>query len=195
MTVFVSAGHNPIQVGAVYTVPNTNKIITEYSLTKLYADAIESALVAVGIKVNKVPTGSLTSKINHINKYAVKGDIAIEVHFNSDPGLKGVGCETLYCPGSVNGKATATRIQANIIKAIRTDITDRGIKEGWYRMDVPGRVDFPGDKNGDEVPDAFLANTKCVGIIVEPFFMKEFEKAKLYQTIVARAIAQACLPK
>lgn len=193
MTVFVSAGHNPIQVGAVYTDPKTNKVYTEHGFTTKYAAALISALSALKVPTTAVPTGSLTNKISFINKNCKARDIAIEIHFNSSPTQKGNGCETLYCPNSSKGEALAKKIQSAIIKS-HPDIKDRGTKEGWYKMDVPGKVDFPGDKPGDEVPDAFLSNTKTLSIIVEPYFMNEATEIEANIDLVVRAIASALKP-
>lgn len=193
MTVFVSAGHNPAQVGAVFKDSN-NKVYTEYQHTSRYAAALVSALTAIKVPVVSVPASSLSGKIAFINKTAKPGDIAIEIHFNSSPSGKGKGCETLYSPKSVKGEALAKRVQGAIVKAIPS-MTDRGVKEGWYKMDVPGRVDFPGDVNGDEIPDAFLANTKPVAVIVEPYFMSEVEGILSNVDLIARAIASAVQTK
>lgn len=194
MTVFVSAGHNPLQVGAVFNDTKLGVVHTEYAHTSKYANALMSELAKLKIPAVLVPTGSLSNKIAFINKNAKPGDIAIEIHFNSSPSGKGEGCETLYCPKSVRGEALAKKIQNAITKALPS-IRNRGVKEGWYKMDVPGRVDFPGDKNGDEVPDAFLANTKPVSVILEPYFMNEVEGIILHRELICRAIASALLTK
>lgn len=193
MTVFVSAGHNPLQVGAVFNDTASGNVYTEYSHTLKYANSLVSALTAIKVPVVLVPSGSLTNKISFINKAAKAGDIAIEIHFNSSPTQKGKGCETLYCPGSSKGEALAKKIQNAIVKAIPS-VVDRGVKEGWYKMDIPNKVDYPGDKNGDEVPDAFLANTKPLAVIVEPFFMNEVSSIQTNMELVARAIASALKP-
>lgn len=194
MTIFVSAGHNPLQVGAVFNDTTKNVVYTEYQFTSKYAEALLSALAAIKIPAVPVPTGSLSNKVAFINKQAKAGDIAIEIHFNSSPNQKGKGCETLYCPKSVRGEELAKKIQNAIVKALPT-IANRGVKEGWYKMDIPGRVDFAGDVNGDEVPDAFLSSTKPLAVIVEPYFMNEAEDIKLNMSLVARAIASALSSK
>ena len=38
-------------------------------------------------------------------------------------------------------------------------------------MDRPGVVDYPGDVDGDENKDAFLALTNCPAVITEAYFL------------------------
>ena len=189
MTVFISAGHSPAESGAVFQ-DVAGKVYKEHDLANAYSLELESACAALGIAVKRVPTGTLSSKIAFINKYAKAGDIAIEIHFNSSNSPFVKGCETIYFPGSARGKEIATKIHTNIMKALKGVTSDRGVKEGWFRMDAPNRIDYPGDVNGDEKPLAFLSGPKCASLILEPFFMREVVNIKLYQNIVARAIAQ-----
>lgn len=99
--------------------------------------------------------------------------MAAEIHFNSAINANGKhvgsGCETLYYPGSAKGKIIAEEIQ----KAMRWSLgnKDRGIKEGWYRQDHPGRVDYHGDVEGDETILYFLEKTRCPAVIIEPEFI------------------------
>jgi hypothetical protein len=111
-----------------------------------------------------VPTGILKNKVNFINGRIMNGDVAIEIHFNAardvDNNPVGHGCETLYYPGSVRGKLLAEKCQEALSSIY---LPDRGVKEGWYRM------------NPDNGPDFFLAKTKCAAVIIEPEFVHRSE--------------------
>ena len=98
---------------------------------------------------------------------------ALEIHFNSAavPGVK--GSETLYAPGSQRGSKIARIVQCHLAKQYPPN---RGIKEGWYRMDRPGVIDYAGDTEGDEIIDYFLRKTKCPALIVEPEFIQNHRK-------------------
>jgi hypothetical protein len=163
--IFVSAGHYPSKPGASF------EGFTEYDEASDWADLIVAHLGDAGVLV---PTGFLGHKVGFINARAPK--LAIEIHFNSfkvwedlnkdglitDDELKaaGRGCETLYFPGSVRGQQLAETVHAALSSVFTPD---RGIKEGWYRMQ---------EKNG---PDYFLAKTSCPAIIIEPDFIHRKE--------------------
>jgi hypothetical protein len=84
------------------------------------------------------------------------------------------------------------RVAETVQKAISSFCTpNRGIKEGWYRMDRPGHVDYKGDVEGDEVVDAFLRDTKPPAIIVEPFFINELTKINALRETICEVMAEA----
>lgn len=119
------------------------------------------------IDVVLVPDGKLIPKVKWINE--MPGILlAAELHFNSDVSKKQRGSETLYCPGSARGKHAASLVQMEMAGVFPPN---RGYKEGWYRMDAPGRVDYPGDVDGDEHIDYFLKATNPVALILEPEFI------------------------
>lgn len=151
-----------------------------------YRDAIAAALKRLNVETVIVPPGTLSMKIGLIN--SKRCDAALEVHFNSDPGRKGRGSETLYTPGSLHGHQLAVLIQKKLAGLCPPD---RGVKEGWYRMDVPGRKDYAEDVDGDEAIDAFLARTNCPAVIVEPFFIHELDRIESARAAVCQAIADA----
>lgn len=169
MKVAVSAGHNPVAPGAAYNG------LTEHAAALVWCADLKAALEAYGHDVFEVPTGGLTAKVGAIN--AEKCDAAIEIHFNSDGGHAGHGCETLYMPGSTAGEQFARAVQHHLAGVFAPD---RGAKEGWYRMDRPGHADFPGDVEGDEVADAFLRLTHCPAVIVEPCFIHDLGSVKMH---------------
>jgi len=154
--IFVSAGHRKSRQGASF------KDFTEWREATLWCDIIAKTLGRAAISVP--PTG-LRGKVEFINKHNPgKSDVAIEIHFNSAVNSHGVnvgnGCETLYCPGSANGKEAAEYVQetARLIWP-----PSRGVKEGWYQM------------NPEKGPDYFLKATNCPAIIFEPEFVHNWK--------------------
>jgi len=181
--IFISAGHYPSKPGAGF------EGFTEYDEAEVWADLIVKYLDGEG---KLVPTGFLGHKVGFINSRAP--DLALEIHFNSfkiwedlnkdglisDDELKaaGRGCETLYFPGSTNGEKLAEIVHAAITSIFEPD---RGIKEGWYRMQK---------KNG---PDFFLEKTSCPAIIIEPDFIHRKEIIQNNRDACCELIASALL--
>lgn len=177
--IYISAGHDKDKPGAKF------KDLTEYELTTKWADCLHSIL-GDSISV-RVPDGKLKKSVEYINR---KGDasIAVELHFNSfqfwkdldkdgeiDEGEMfhgGEGCETLYYPGSITGFSLATRIQQRLSKVFPPN---RGIKEGWYRLDKKNGVNY------------FLKATKCTAVIIEPEFIDNMDVTNLNEKMF-----QAC---
>ena len=161
--IFISAGHHEHAQGAKYDG------VTEYSLTTVWADKIADLLNG---RANRVPNGTLKTKVTYINQNAKRGDLAIEIHFNSakmwrDQNANGVidddemihvgiGSETLYYPGSKKGQAAAETIQDALSRIYPPN---RGAKKGWYQM------------NPEKGPDFFLSRTRCIALIIEPEFI------------------------
>ncbi len=122
-----------------------------------------------------VGTGPLKKKVADINN--ANCDCAIELHLNAAGGM-GIGFETLHCAGSNNGKNLASHIHEKIAEELGS--RDRGVREGWYRMDKPGVEDYPGDIDGDETPDYFLSATNCPAVITEFYFLDNAEERNRY---------------
>ena len=150
MMIFVSAGHHPAKPGARFDrfVEHDEAVVW----VEMICDRLSSA--------TPVPTGVLRDKVDFINERVMNGDIAIEIHFNAAKNAEGEnvgrGSETLYYPGSESGETLAQRIQSAMADVYPPD---RGVKEGWYRMDPSRGADF------------FLAKTKCPAVILEPDFV------------------------
>lgn len=178
--VAVSPGHNASKVGACH------EGFCEYPETESWRDVLAVALAAKGIEVFKVNPAGLTAKVASIN--AMDCAMAIEVHFNACGGCGASGTETLYYPGSVKGKAAAELVHVRLHAAMGNK--DRGVKEGWYKMDRPGVVDFYGDEDGDEMPDYFLRKTNCTALIVEPEFVEYSERIQAKRGEACKAMAE-----
>lgn len=163
--VAVSAGHFSDSDGANFDG------FFEHSEAVKWRDLILAKLGEQGIKVQN---GRLTDKIAYVNKF--RPDAAIEIHFNADARHLGTGSETLYAPGSERGEALAKAIQAAISSVCSPN---RGVKEGWYRMQVGGTV------------DAFLRKTICPAVIIEPFFIHERSRIEASREIACDLIAEA----
>lgn len=162
--IFISAGHYPERPGACFG------SFCEHSEAVLWTKEIQEYLKSQGVESMLVPVGIIRTKVEFINSQ--NPEFAIEVHFNSfkvwedanDDDLitedelhhAGSGCETLYYPGSEKGAILAHNIQTELKQHFKPD---RGIKEGWYRMNP---------KNG---ADYFLKKTICTAVIVEPAFI------------------------
>lgn len=162
-TVLLSAGHYPAAKGAC------SGNFCEYDEAVRWVRLLEEKLQGVA-KIIPVPGVRLRDKVKFVNRH--QADLCLEIHFNACGGCKARGSETLYAPGSLKGFKYAHIIQNHLAKVFGPD---RGAKEGWYRMDRPGIVDYKGDIDGDEKPDYFLRATRWPAIIVEPEFIHEKE--------------------
>lgn len=152
--IFLSAGHYPSRPGACF------EDFCEHAEAVKWVNEVAGV---IDTDVVIVPTGSLKSKALFINGYDIEGSksICIEIHFNSamrDGEHVGEGTECLYMPESQRGAYLAHQIQNAIVES--TGWRDRGIKEGWYRMNK---------LNG---PDYFLSKTAYPAVIVEPEFIQ-----------------------
>jgi len=116
---------------------------------------------------------SLQQRCDMANKFGA--NIFISLHCNSGPS-SAAGIETLYAPGSINGKRLAELVQQELIKATRE--TNRGVKQ---RDDL-----------------YVLKHTNMPAILVEMGFISNpSEEVKLntkqYQQKVADAIVKAVI--
>ena len=192
--VMLSAGHYPQAPGACWPPAGPGRFC-EYPEAVTWIGHI-GMLVREQLPVVEVPTGRLEDKIAWMNAFRPpeghRVALATEVHFNSNEQRRGSGCEVLYYPGSKRGRLAASIIQRNLARVYR----DRGIKEGWYRGDRPGHIDYAGDVEGDEKVDAFLAPPAFPSVIIEPEFI--FNRAVIEATrndactLIAQAIIEFC---
>lgn len=167
--IFISAGHYPAKPGATY------ERFIEHDEAIIWATMLAHKL---GEDSLLVPVGVLREKVSYINERALNGDVAVEIHFNAatdkDGNNVGRGCESLYYPGSEKGKFLASVCQDVLAKYLPPD---RGVKEGYYRM------------NPDNGPDFFLAKTKCPATIIEPEFVHRFELIQEHRESVVEELA------
>ena len=192
--VLLSAGHYPGARGACWPAAGPGRVC-EHELARSWLGVV-TLLVREQLPVVEVPTGPLEEKVAWMNAYrAPEGHrvaLAAELHFNSNEQRRGSGAETLYYPGSKRGRAAAEAIQRELAAVYR----DRGVHEGWYRADRPGRVDYPGDVEGDEKALAFMQGVPFPAVIVEPEFI--FNQAVLEATrneacaAIARGVLAFC---
>lgn len=160
--VAISAGHYPLSPGACFG---------DFCEHQEALQWVSRLLHRLGGSAVSVPVGTLGEKVRFIND--INAALALEVHFNGawvdkngnkkqDPGEEvGKGSETLYYPGSEKGKLVAGIVQSALGSIFAPD---RGVKEGWYKMDKA------------RGPDFFLAKTKCVSLIIEPEFIHNKDK-------------------
>ena len=180
--ILISAGHHPTKPGACF------EGFCEHDEALRWAAAIFSILSPTEALL--VPPGTLKDKVGFIN--ARKCALAVEIHFNSakqwvdrdndgvvDEGEDfhvGRGCETLYYPGSAKGREAAKIVQAAMAETLPPD---RGVKEGWYRM------------NPKFGPDYFLKKTRCTSLIIEPEFIHRKDLIVKHRQAVCVDLANA----
>jgi N-acetylmuramoyl-L-alanine amidase len=174
----VSAGHNSADPGS------SLGPTTERSITERWADKICRALGARwGIATVAPPNAHLSTKVEYFNR--TRPEAIVEIHFNAN--IPVTGCETLYFPGSSAGRRLASKVH----KAYSpfTSNRDRGVKEGWFRMDAPGIKEHAQDVEGDEQPLYLLKRTRAPTIIIEPEFISQMENILAMEDKVCQAIA------
>ena len=182
MKVGSSVAHTQHKPGATYQDKN------EYEESFIWTHMVIEFLKGTGIDTYRVPVGQrLAKKVSAINSQ--RCDLAIEIHFNACGGGGASGCETLYYPGSTKGRVAAAVMQGYVYEAMHT--RDRGAKEGWYKMDRPGVIDFYGDTDGDEMPDYFLRKTNCTALILEPEFLEQWQGIEDHRGAGCEAISLA----
>jgi len=177
--IFVSAGHYPQRPGAGY------QNFYEHDEAVLWQRDIMDALFKLSASdptAFAVPTGVLKDKVAYINHRSQANSIAIEIHFNAAVDSKGnnvgKGCESLYFPGSDIGKSIATLLN----NTLAIDFApNRGVKEGWYRMDKAHGADF------------FLEKTNCPAVILEPEFIQFKERIQTNRRATCERLAEVLI--
>lgn len=148
--ILLSAGHHQLMKGASFEGFNEHDEALKW--VSLIAHHMASDCMVI-------PAGTLKNKIEFINEVK-SGTLAVEIHFNAAINSLGEhigsGCETLHYPTSSIGRKLAQDVQKTLSNYFQPD---RGVKEGWYRM------------NPENGPDFFLARTKMPAIIIEPEFI------------------------
>jgi len=180
-TLLLSAGHYPAEKGACY------KDFCEHDKAVKWVRLVQDNLDGL-CKVVPVPGVRLVDKVNFVNRH--HGDLALEIHFNACGGCGAKGSESLYMPSSVKGQLMARIIQEEISKVFSPS---RGVKEGWYKQDRPGVIDYQGDVDGDEKPDYFLKKTRWPAVIVEPEFIHNEERIVSNREAGCKALATSIM--
>lgn len=185
--ILISAGHHATKVGACFG------DFCEFDEASRWVELIHKYIGDE--RCLKVPFGVLRDKVAFINaRTGGEKTIAVEIHFNSaviwkddnKDGVKqdkefhhiGRGSETLYYPKSQKGKDAAFVVQQSLSNIFAPD---RGIKEGWYRMQERFGADY------------FLEKTKCTSLIIEPEFIDNKDIIIGKRDIGCIAIAEALL--
>ena len=178
--ILISAGHHEGAQGASWNG------YTEWPEARRWRDNLAQYLGED--QAIPVPSGLLKDKVEFIN--ASPATCAIEIHFNAAKNSNGEpvgrGCETLYYPGSIKGRELARTVHTPLTKMFHPN---RGLKEGWYRMDVPNQVDYHGDVEGDEKIDYFLQATHCPAVIIEPEFIHHMPQIERLRTVSCAKMA------
>jgi N-acetylmuramoyl-L-alanine amidase len=180
MKIAICAGHREDRKGAV----NKKHGLNEYDEADKVIPHLISILINQGYSVSTF-SGRLSEKITGINEGHF--DLALDLHFNAGGGR---GCEVIHVPRSSKRHDQAEMMSQEI--SLYMNLRDRGARPGWHKMDRPGIVDYPGDEDGDEKPDAFVTQTNCPAFIPEPLFIDNNKEVE-YWLVAGRheQIAQA----
>jgi hypothetical protein len=157
--IILSVGHDEQRQGAAH------KGVSEWALTKQLMQLIDHPDIVI---IDE----PLQDTVRIINDWPEPVDLAAELHFNSHPNAS--GCETLYCPGSINGQDAAEAFQTTFVEGWFF-VKDRGIKEGWYKMKPNTFIDH------------FLKATVMPALILEPEFI---QIACTWDTAMMRVVAR-----
>lgn len=202
--IFISAGHFPAQPGAVYDgfVEHDEAMVWAKRIVELLGGE-GVMLVPTGFLKDKVAfinaratPGSVCAEIHFNDAVRWRDKDQDGVVDAGELEHVGEGAETLYCPvppGTPRGAKLAAAIQDAIEHLFpykwvdhnrngvqeKDELTARGIKEGWYRMDKT------------KGPDFILARTTCTTVIVEPEFVQRKDRILKHREAACAAIATA----
>lgn len=111
-----------------------------------------------GVDIVLIPSGTLEEKVKIINRggFGPFG-LAVEIHLNAGP-PEVRGTEVLYYRGSVKGRQYGDIFQKELLRQIRRQSRDRGVKE---RSDL-----------------YFLKATRCPAVITEAEFISNNKIAR-----------------
>lgn len=165
MSLFLSAGHDPRAPGVVW------KGVREHDLAVEWVRELSALLPDAFV----VPVSSLTARIRWINERARPADLAIEIHMNGATNPAARGSEALYNPGSTRGERIAAGLQAAQAAHFAPS---RGHKRGTLRMEPNG------------APLAFLDDTVCTAVILEPEFIFHHEEIRARRAQCCADLAQ-----
>ena len=121
--IVIDAGHGGKDPGAVF------EDVKEKDLNLSIAKKLRNMLYKAGYEVSMTRIDDTFIKLSDRARLAneLEVDIFVSIHNNAASNINVEGIETLYYPGSEEGKKLATNIQLSMIKkAMRKD---RGLKE------------------------------------------------------------------
>ena len=118
---------------------------------------------------------NLSHRIEFLNGHHAEAgiDISLELHLNAFTDRSVDGCECLYFPTSMTGKAWADKLQGELVQMLTAK--DRGSKAFDNR-----------ERN------AFVRQTTMPSVIIEPFFITNDDRAK--QSVVGDAVQRIPAP-
>lgn len=129
-----------------------------------------------GIEVVPVPVGiPLQDRVKFIvgERESMGLDLAVELHMNGAV-PEAHGTESLHYPGSELGIRWAERLNSWMVEVLGT--RDRGIKEGYYRLDESNLVDWflraPGTPPAVIVEPEFITNAAVAGWVINGDFIQ-----------------------
>lgn len=118
--IFINPGHGYPDPGAVGKTGLQEKDVA-FAVGNLVADHLRK----VGYQVLVLQSNDLSGVIRKANESGA--DLFVSIHCNSFGNPQANGTETIYYPGSREGKKLAQCIQSQLIDEMK--LTDRGIKE------------------------------------------------------------------
>lgn len=195
--VVLTAGHDPKEHGAVFLDTDGSPLFVEHFEARAWVQRIALEFKALGgepliLGENRLDLEALARTIEWVNRLSPRAEAAVEIHFNDCKDANGKhvgrGCETLYAPGSKVGKPLAEALVNAIAPMFAPN---RGAHDGWLRGDRPGVIDYPGDHDGDERLAAYLIQTNCPAVIVEPDFVVNHANIRAHRAAACKAIAAA----
>lgn len=115
MKIFISCGHNNARNSALSIYRDHGASSggnTEYQITRKIASEVQKKLKPeIGTEFVYVPEGlNLVQRVAYINKYAVDGDMCIELHLDSAT-PQAEGCTTYFMTGSKYAEDKARTFQ------------------------------------------------------------------------------------
>jgi len=157
MKIFISCGHNNAKQYAWSLYRDQGASSggnTEYQITRKIANELKKFPSEHGTELVYVPEWlNLSQRVAFINKYAVDGDMCIELHLDSAT-PQAEGCTTYFMTGSRYAEDKARLFQQEY-----TRIT--GIKGRWVKGDTTNRWGRLG----------FVRDTKCLALLLEMGFI------------------------
>lgn len=161
---FLSAGHNLNKRGAKKLIDETNEAIRLRNSIMLCLSDCQC--------MTDCDDMSLTKTIQAVNKFCGKGDIAVELHFNSSGDIAATGAEVVVSNNAMDlSRSTATILVNAVSSAL--GIRNRGVKT---------------ESQSQYKKLAFVSDTKCAAVILEICFISNSHDVEKYNTNFATLV-------